>query len=1121
MSTEMKTGTITPANDPQNSFQPRKNFFVNTDAYLPFLQEYCELMVKKGIFEKVSDDHAIGKYRGLTYKMPNGHWAKLKNLPNSRSGKPTAFIDYDPTTKTVLTNANGNTQNLDVFDMAAIIHNVDRWDRGAGYHTVRVDLVNNLGDYVTRQVKTYDDKLAKTAIAQENQKNGLNKTQRDEDARIRRYVLKEMNQKLLNEIQRSGTLFGTDPLPMPVKITAQNIAYMAVGYKFAKLNREDYMGKFPSKSESAKINVKKDYMGRVSKSQVGSQLTGLMYVAAMQDGEPDKRYMELNDMLNTSRFATYGIYNPKTKQSVSSNYCYGADFGFRERKNVKAPEIISEVKANGKYKILSLKDPITAEVNHQISNMIWVKHEPAEHLTVKSYVNVSQISLRELDSDPNNHDHDKFVISPQLAPIEDKAAYLQGVANKAIALYGICINDEEAFRKDPVGEMRNIIRQGTKLKGNQDTIGGQFGTENDKIHNYGMRAFQRELTLDYIMRSCGYKEGIVIPEKERAVICKWIADDMTGEKGKPGERLLNASIAMDKNNIALHGMSKAEKQKQNEAIMKREKFADLSVSLESDYTTSKGVTLNKGAGKAEWSKPITKQTAYDLLADICYQDKYLYSHPEDEKFKNRNKDIVLNVKVGDQKFEGISLRLGHLDTGNEATVADSLLTLLVKNEKEAAYSRKTINENFAVFENAKEAGLLRDDLANLDKEEFVGKAKDKYVDSIIQLSDALQVLADDESRYKQTLKEEGKFQKLETTRFQADVYRYVVPTKNKTLLYEAYDTSNVVRLIEPHMGDPVADALTDTIVELRRPLEPLKDKEMNSIGGEKVIFGDISTRRARPTETLEAVPYRNQAEWAMQKDMNDHLSMEFQPRPDEEAKRFTGIDARDKLMQIALVDKQYFDKEKEGYRSVENLDPVKVTVKWNDTVLFEKSGRMGSKSFSNVHSVEELIGSQREQLSEEGQKALDEMLKADREQEKYSDNRDLNTTLQKHEVLEQKEIDKILKAPKQVEEYRDEANKEGVSLIDQLETEAVVNFKEDDQAVIDHIVDGMIADSEKNNPGAIKNPETIKAIAAAIRKERPGLEDCVKKSLERKSVQKKVTKTLGIKRKGPSPDHQR
>ena len=1119
MSTENTAGTMAPAT---NRFT-RRSTYVNVDAYKPLLREYCEKMVEKKVFERVDSDHVIGKYRGNTYQLPNGRWIKLDRLPNARDGKPLSYIEINPQTKAVTKNSDGKNKAGDVFDLIATVKRVDRYNPD-GWRACRIEAVNELGDYVGKQINTTDDKVNASAIKKANQKDNLTEDQIKEEDRIRRYVLKDMSQKIMDQIQNDGTLFGREPMEVPVILQSKQIAYFAQGKKWKK---EDFVDRIPDHLEPAKLKVSVDHDKVTHKQLEGSQMTGMMYVAAMLDGNKDKRYMELEDMLNGTRNSKNGVRPGRSKSPLSPNWTYGKDFGFKNvygtdktKPLVEAPKIAIEEKISKRtkkpYQIFSLEDPISADVNHQILNAVWIDHAPHDHLIQKPYVNVSKISLRPLNTDPNDHSMDDSIIPSTVgtpSTPEGKVAYMNRVANNAINLYGNCIQDVDAFRKDPIGEMRKIIEMGTKLNGgnaSRDT------TENDKIKNWGMRAFQRELTLDYVMRTCGYYGGITIPERDRGAICRWLSDDFTNAKDPPGKRLIEASVAMDMNNKALRGKSTQEKAIVNEEIKTRPKFQNVSMALQSDYTMNDGTLLPKGTGSPEffWTKPLTGETAYKLLNDICYKDKALYGNPDKEGY---NKLVRFDLKIGDKEYKNVTLTLGKLETGNEPTVAESLLNVLKKKQRESAYVKDTINKEFSGLEVAKKTAFIKDEYKDMKKEDFMAMVKAKFDKMDESLQKNLSGFKIDETNYKEAMRIDGKKMDYDCAKLDADVYRYEVPSQNTTLLYEAFGKSNVVNIQPP---DPKKALFMDSlVVELRRPLEPVKEivdgkleNVKNQLGQE--TFADLTTTtHTRATISLKPVPYRKGDEWEKHAEFDKKFSLEY--TENGEVQKFTGEEARNKLLVTSMADKINFEREKEGFRSVENYEKVNVVVKWGDEVIFEKNDRIGSKAFSNVHSIEELLSSQRKGLSAQGKAALDELLVLDKGEEKYSPNRDINQSLaNENKVLKEKDIQKVLDAPKKVAEYEIPENREGTTKIDRLETEALINFKETEQDVVDHIVDGLIKDSEA------KTPEALKQIEETFKKERPDMVESLKASLERKEVKKEmgISTAKGLKRKASSND---
>lgn len=1071
---------------------------LNLPAYNVHLKEYFDLMVEEGKFKKIEQDKAFGKYRGLTYELPNGNWAQLDVASDVLDkDKPTTFREYNPKTNHYRMHQGKDGQKtikasniFDAMQYSLGITDKERWttNKAESWRKLREEAFKRIGIYPAKQITTSDEKINEKATKELNNRENLTDDEVRLDEEIRNTMIKDMGEKMIKSIRETGTLFGTEPLDMPVWVRSKDISHMIKRNEWDGHWTLRDQGKFPGNDGHFGQTVQ-TVDGKTT--VVNHNMQGFLYVAAMLDGHPDKRYMEVNDMLNGTRFRENGQKMSKGKNPYwTPNFIYGGDFGFKTHSDGKVPKIERHriTGEDGKSFYGFKIDP--AQAKDHITPAIWVEHKPLNHLTIKNFVNVEDIAVRPLQGDPNDHKEDKFIL-----PKHTKQSNLDYVVNKMIEKYGKGITDEKAFKAEPFDKMRSIIG---------------ILTENSKIRMDGMKAFQRELTLDYIARDCGYHQGVIIPEQDREKIISWIKNDFLKENPKErGKRFIDATIAMDRNSAKLRGLTdKAIALKVQEA-MERPKFKNVSMAFRTDYTTTAGQKIPMGTG-GPMSIPLEGETAYKLLSDICVKDKMLFDNSKDEAYR---KTLRFDLTVGDQKFEDITISMGRLDTGNESTVADSIVNVLTRRARNAAYMDNDFKKEFAEINALRESGFLKKDFQDMDKTGFSVKKRAAFQSLDAELKKTFAEFREDEVNYLETKRISGKPFENDNSRITADVYRYEVPTENKTLLYEAYGPNNVLNIRKPDRHE--ANLPNSLVVELRKPLEPVKgETQEGKIVGKtdernNVVYRDETQLRQKGTEALDAIPYCKREELEKMSAFEKKFTVDitsFNEDGSERTIQYQGAKARNMLLKLANTDQMSFEKEKEGLRSIRHIDPIHVAARWEHEPIFEKEDRVGTKAFSNGHSIEEIISGQKESLSDKGKEALSAMLSADHVYEKYGTDRDLNAMLTKSEIMEKEEIDKVLKAPKKVEEYQKPENIQDISQIDRLQTEAIVNLKETDQEIMNHIVDGML----KETP--LRGQKAVNAMQEAIQKERPEMMESFKKSMERKIVQKKLSATKGIRR---------
>ena len=1049
--------------------------YINPRAYYSKLQDYFDKMVVEGKCSVVSEADVIGKFKGMTYCFKEGsskgQWAQLAVPVKSTGDKPTYYKEIDPKTHQFVKGEDGKIKIYHVFDAIASINGIENTPQN--FKHLRDIAVKIFGKYDGKQIGDYDQKTDGKARDEKSKEKGLTEEEKKLDQSVREGEVAIMIGKMITEIEQTGTLYGTKSMQVPVRVHPMHIIDSVLDNNMRSV--------FPSRETILKTEnvVKKTdkESGSAEWNYQGAVLTGLQYVAAMQDGAEDARYMAESDLCNVTGNRTVngkpwivkyaGVRNTGDKTSInwrgkrrSAKDMYRKDFGVRQIKD---------------------KDGNVIPREQMMLRCVYIDHKPEDHFTVQKYVNIANMAEKPWGTAEDEHSADETIYPRYPAKGTNKVALMR----TARQLYGKCILDQAAFEKDPIGQMRQIITQYTK---------------NHDIRNQGMRALQREMTLDRVLRRCGYQEGIEIPQEDRKAIIDWLKKDLEN-KQELGEHFINAATAMDKNNAFLFGASREDILKQEQDIVARPKFQNVQIAMQSDYRMSNGKLLPAGAG-GPMSMPLSGENAYQILRDMCNRDKQLFSHPESEDY---HKKVRFDLKLGDIEYKGISLSLGNLDTGNADSVADSLSNLITKDTKEAAYQREAINRDFGKLKALEEAGLLSDEFKSMDRVDFARERRTELQTKEDQVWQALNEFKQDEVTYVhvQTLKDKNNGLDIPPV---ANVFRYEIPTENKTLLYEALGTSNVIQIMEPDRESlQFRDKTPSLVVELRKPLEPLKELDENNQVKNRLdrftgrpTFYDPVESRARATATLEAIPYLKGDEFGKASRFDSRFSVDLYHSNEngkfEKVQSFQGNAARDTLVQMAVRDEQAWQQEKSGMRSVYNMDTYGVVAMWNKEPVFKAQGRFGEKAFSNGQSIEAVLSSQKAELSEQGKAALAEMVRDSAPQQKYSSVHDLAETMKGNEPVKEAEIVKVLRSDKKVADLD-----QNFPRVERLEIEAKINKRTTESEIMDYIVDATIKEEKA------RTPEQMKQIRQEIITARPNQVAEVDRSLKRPAVQKKVT----------------
>ncbi len=1059
----------------KKEYTERKFTRINPRAYYDKLQDYFDLMVKEKKCALVPQSKVIGNYAGMTYEFKvgphKGHWAQISIPRGSTASKPTHYREYDPETKQMVKTPEGKDRYFQVFDAIGAINNIPE-DTKQFPQKINI-IVKHFGRYEAKQIGDYDQKIDEKARDAKKREKGLTAAQIKQTQDIRESELATMIGKMVSEIENTGTLYGKQAMQVPIRVSPNAISH-AQNNQFP--SREAILD---SENTFKTKNGQWFYQGPV--------LSGLQYVAAMQDGKEDSRYMLESDIVNLTdptrlvnnkpkvlKYAAIRSMHESNKKNcillrggkyLSPNYAYGKDLGLRAIKGEDGkPLPLEETKEK-----LGL-------------NCIYIDHTGGDHLTLQRYVNIANFVEKPNGMEEDDHSRDETIYPRYLA----KGTNMKGFVSHMYHLYGKCILDKEAFEKNPVEEMRTIITN---------------HTPNGQIKNQGMRALQRELTLDRVFRRAGFQEGIQIPDEDKKAILEWLNKDLEN-KETLGEHFMNAMTAMDRNNAFLMGASREEILGKAQEMEARPKFKNVQIAMQSDYRMTNGKVLPAGAG-GPLSMPLSGVNAYNILRDMCYRDKQLYAEPNNPDYHKR---VRFDLKLGDMEYSNVTMSLGSLETGNVSTVSEAMVNLLTKNSRDEAYSRERINRGFGKVKALEEAGLLPESLKSMDRVDFASMKRGEFTRDLQAAWTALDAFKMDERSYLKLQHYAGKEPALDLSK-EADVYRYEVPSENQTRLYEALGTSNIIRIMHPEQEAlQLRDRTESLVVELRRPLEPYKYTDENGttvnhkdeFGSGHVTFYDWAESKDRATAPLEAIAFLKGDEYGKDSNFKRKFSLDLEVL-DENGKSTgnvmskQGEEARGLLLSMADRDEKAWKGEKNGQRSVYNMDTFKVTAKWDNEPIFEAQGRLGEKAFSNGRSIEEVLASQEEKLSDKGKAALNEMLENSVVQQKYSPDHDLATAMLSNEPVTEKEIARVLKGNKKVPELD-----ESMDRVDRLEVEARVNMRKSDSDVMNYIVDTAMKEEKA------RTPEQMESIKAEILKARPDSKELVEQSFARDEVQKKV-----------------
>ena len=1053
----------------------RKFTKINAKAYYDKLQDYFDLMVKEKKCALVPQSKVIGNYAGMTYEFKvgssKGHWAQISIPRGSTASKPTHYREYDPEKKQMVKTPEGKDRYFQVFDAIGAINNIPE-DTKCFPQKINI-IVKHFGRYDAEQIGDYDQKIDAKAREEKKNEKGLTAKEVQTTQEIRQTVLKPMIEKMINEIQTTGTLFGKKSMQVPIRIAPNAIAHA----------QND---QFPSRE--AILESERTF--KTKKGQwfyQGAVLSGLQYVAALQDGKADSRYMLESEIVNKTdptrlvngkpkvlKYAAIrSMHESNSKNFVylrggshlSPNYAYGKDIGLRAVKGEDGKPI-----------------PV-AEASKQLGlDCIYIEHKGGDHLTLQRYINIENMVEKPNNMDEDDHSRDETIYPRYLAKGTNKKGLLSHMGH----LYGKCIIDKEAFAKNPTQEMRTIIEN---------------HTPNGKIRNQGMRALQRELTLDRVLRRAGKQESSEIPPEDCKAIVEWLEKDLENE-ATLGDHFMNAMTAMDRNNAFLMGASREEILGRAQEMEARPKFKNVQIAMQSDYRMTNGKLLPAGAG-GPLSMPLSGVNAYNILRDVCYRDKQLYTEPNNPDYHKR---VRFDLKLGDAVYKNVTMSLGNLDTGNVSTVSEAMVNVLTKNSRDEAYSRDRINTGFGKVKALQEAGLLPESLKQMDRVDFARMKRGEYDRDMQDAWTALEAFKVDERSYLKLQEYAGKKPELDLTK-EADVYRYEVPSENQTRLYEALGTSNIIRIMHPEQEAlQLRDRTESLVVELRKPLEPYKftDDNGNRVNHKDkfksghVTFYDPSTSKDRATVPLEAIAFLKGDEYGKDSKFKQKFSLDIEVLDDDGKSQNNvltkqGEEARGLLLSMADRDEKAWQGEKQGLRSVYNMDNFKITAKWDNEPIFEAQGRLGEKAFSNGRSVEEMMLAKQDTLSDKGKAALNEMLENSVVQQKYSPDHEIATSMLSNEPVTDKEIAKVLRANKKVPELDASMDR-----VDRLEVEARVNLRKTDAAIMDYIVDTALKEDKA------KTPEQLAGIKAEIEKARPDSKELIEQSFARDEVQKRV-----------------
>ena len=961
-------------------------------AYKLGLRDY---VVKKG-YKLVDQETYIGKDAENTFNFKDGHIIVLTasndvtHQKNKNLRSLTEWNEYDQVDRDKLIRS-GN-----IFDLVAREKGID----------------NNIANYrkvilpeITKTLGSYDKYQALTSAAKLNefdQKAHLNEEKTTEEGlkqheRILKKYMIPMEQQLINEIERSGTLFGKEAGVMPLLVRPLDLKEM---------NGLPYPGHAGKQCE----------------------MRGLEYIQAMQDARVmDKRFVYKQDCHNilfrngsdgaqhkVPGLGTYGI-QPINENEPGLDYIYIkhnrgnknegehkdlltgkklVPFNRLMEKGCKIPELTQTKNQNLAMKLTKLMaeysgafvNPYDQKATNQ--NMEKAMKNPARELRDAFLMHTSMGHIK--------HARGLQILQRELAV--DWAMRHCGFTG------GVEIPEED--RKELLAYLKEDVR-GKEKK--QWKLGKLVSSKKEPGYYLNIAAINMDRTNEDLQRFSRQM--------------KWHMKDKTN----------------------------------NNPLEKKELFDNISIVMDSYYKDKKGQEYSEGAGAHE--KKIQGENAYLLLADMMQKDKAIYNaqngiyQKQPERMETR--EVRLKLKVGDHEIP-LSFQPGRLDMKNATRVRNAIVAMATRTEYDRAYNQNTIDTEYKKYVNWNKFDNPEYEDTPERKLRFVDQKRSEYQSKKAEMIEMLKDFGNDEAKYLD--KNEELRKDLDKT---ANCYRYMVPTKRNEFILEAFESKNVIAMYQGKASLGSEGMTVVELRKQLDVLEKDGDVVRSDPKGPAYYYdaspahaNATKTLQALPYLTLQ----EKEQEAAF--DRNFTMNLKINQDGKMESYEFHGVGAREALIDMMSSDREIFETAKdEKIRSIDAMIPYNVEMKYGKETLVSREGCLGEMKVCNYKSVEEFLKSDYDKMNDDQKKALENCMKNGLVEKKYSERKTVEEELSRCEIYTPKEIAKVLSQPVKCQEVVENTDK--YTKNEALDMEAAVNYKTTDEEKMDYKVRALAEEAKK------------------------------------------------------------
>lgn len=984
-----------------------------------------DYLVKRG-YRPVDTSKYPGQDSKDSFNLGNGHFVVLSDPNDPEHKLPEKQRVLTEWTEYDQLDREKKIDHGQIFDFVAKEINVK--NQGRDYYQKIIPQVEKvLGSYQKYQIKTTSNKMNAYLYA-ENEKLG---NDFEEQLKITKMAMREGvipdQKRMIHNIETIGALYPIESIPL-------KIVPMDLGHT-------DLIPDERSRTERMRMD-------------------GLEYLHAMLSDNKDKRYV-----------SPVFVYQQTGKNAYKGFGSHG---------------IHGKVNEQGKSEIGEL--------------FVWYGHNQTNNkqgqqkhfLKVNRLLRVDQ--LEKIDPDMPDL---KMDIPSYFSEKMDEEKFKKNFINT----YGGCFlstvdpkNNKERLEealKDPVAALRKVLIERTNLK---------------SLKYPDLQILEREMALAKAMTYLGYKGTIKIPENERHGVIKLLNEDLNGRKKRQwymGKRVevkekeckyfLLGSINQDTALQTLKAISKhVNEALKNDKILEEDaknaknrlKFQNISIVMGSYYKDKNGQEYHKGDGG--YSRKIAGEDAYLLLSDMLQHDKELYNriNLNETGEVGLGKEVRLTLNV-DGKPIPLAFTPGRLDTRNMRRVTEAIIAIATREECDIAFNRNTTDAKYAEYANNRRFDSATYKSTPEDKLHFISAARKNYLQKKNELNTVLKDFSKDEDSYLKFNKPALQKELMKT----ADCFSYEIPTKDKELIMEAFESKNVIAIYKKD-GDA-----EKSVVNLRKQLDAM----------ENGFYFDSSPSHADATRSLQAIPYYTdeEKEQMLSSEKNFTLKIGY---GNEEPLTYKGKLAREIIVNQMLMDRDDFEMAaNEGLRSVESMkNPYHMEISYNGQVLFKEQGHYGEMKIGNYSSIEQLMKSGMESMNSEQKQALQDALTTNIPNKKYAPYKDLEDQIRSKEKVDSRSITQVNSRKMKSLEGR----QNDVTKLEMLKMDAFVNHKNTEQEVSEYIkkelprvVHDLVQEAKKNKVDNVE--QHIKKLLEFDKlndKEKQVLQKAYKKELPQRGI---------------------